>query len=421
MPDGSRIQLPEKLAFLFQPSRYKVAYGGRGAAKSWGFARALLIQGAASPLRILCAREVQNSIADSVHRLLSDQIQALGLGAFYSVTQTSISGRNGTEFFFAGLRTQDVQKIKSYEGVDRCWVEEAQAVSAKSWSILIPTIRKEDSEIWVSFNPELDTDPTYQMFVETARDHCVVVPINWHDNPWFPKVLDDERLTLQRTDPVAYENVWEGKCRAALDGAIYVREIEAMHQGGRLRPVPYDPLLKVHTVWDLGWNDQAAIICCQRVSSEVRVIRYIEDSHRTAADYAADLKALPWNWGNDYIPHDGAAKNMASGLSVEDVLRRVGRRPIVMKPTDVEVGIKAARLIFPRVYFDKDHAMPLVAHLKRYRRSINASTNEPGAPLHDEHSHGADAFRKLAEVVDKMPNDDRANRGRIEYSNAGIV
>jgi len=130
---------------------------------------------------------------------------------------------------------------------------------------------------------------------------------------------------------------------------------------------------------------------------------------------------MPYNWGNDYIPHDGAAKKMETGLSAEDVLRKLGRHPVVGKPQDVEVGIKAARLIFPRVYFDKDRAMRLVHCLKRYRRAINAATNEPGAPLHDEHSHGADAFRYLCGVADKLQNDDSFRSRKLEYSNAGIV
>src|SRR5690242_12113424 len=135
-------EFPSKLKFLFQPKRYKVAYGGRGATKSWGFARALLIQGAQKKLRILCTREVQKSIKDSVHSLLADQIQALGFGHLYEVLQNEIRGKNGTEFLFAGLSTQTIESIKSYEGIDRVWVEEARAVSKRSWSILIPTIRK---------------------------------------------------------------------------------------------------------------------------------------------------------------------------------------------------------------------------------------------------------------------------------------
>src|SRR6185437_15618646 len=154
---------PEKLSYLFKPKRYKVAYGGRGGAKSWGFARALLILGAQKPLRILCTRETQKSIGDSVHKLLDDQIKLLGLEKFYEVQKSAIIGANGTEFIFAGIR-QNVHNLKSYEACDICWVEEAQTVSKSSWDVLVPTIRKEGSEIWVSFNPDLETDETYQRF-----------------------------------------------------------------------------------------------------------------------------------------------------------------------------------------------------------------------------------------------------------------
>ena len=153
LENHSQAEFPEKLSCLFEKARYKVLWGGRGGAKSWGVARALLIQGAAKQLRILCARELQTSIRDSVHKLLSDQIAELGLTSFYQITQNSIKGANGTEFFFAGLRS-NVTQIKSFEGVDICWVEEAQTVSRASWNVLVPTIRKEESEIWVTFNPD---------------------------------------------------------------------------------------------------------------------------------------------------------------------------------------------------------------------------------------------------------------------------
>ena len=156
---------PEKLRFLFSPARYKVVRGGRGPGKSWGFARALLIMGAKRPLRVLCTREVQKSIAQSVHQLLRDQIEALGLSGQYEVLTTEIRGKNGTQFFFSGLSDQTAESLKSFEGVDVCWCEEAQAISKRSWDILIPTIRKDGSEIWVSFNPQLESDETYRRFV----------------------------------------------------------------------------------------------------------------------------------------------------------------------------------------------------------------------------------------------------------------
>jgi phage terminase large subunit len=146
-------KFPKKLRFLFQPKRFKVAKGGRAGGKSWGYARALLIQGAERKLRILCTRETQKSIAESVHHLLKEQISLLGLEEFYLVQETSIKGKNGTEFIFSGIRQQNVATMKSLEDVDICWVEEAQVVTKRSWEVLIPTIRKENSEIWVSFNP----------------------------------------------------------------------------------------------------------------------------------------------------------------------------------------------------------------------------------------------------------------------------
>ncbi len=182
MPDVA--QFPDALQFLFEPARYKVAYGGRGGAKSWGFARALLILGAQKNLTILCAREFQSSIKDSVHALLAAQVHDLGLDWFYETQEKTIIGKNGTNFIFAALR-HNVDSIKSKEGIDICWVEEAVTVSKNSWDKLIPTIRKPGSEIWISFNPELDTDETYKRFIKNSPPGAVVKKVNWSDNPWF--------------------------------------------------------------------------------------------------------------------------------------------------------------------------------------------------------------------------------------------
>ena len=209
---GTRASFPEALSFLHQPARYKVAWGGRGSGKSWSIARSLLLEGAANPIRVLCAREFQSSIQDSVHRLLADQVAVLGLGSFYSIEKTSIKGLNGTLFGFEGIR-HNVNKIKSYEGVDRAWIEEAQTVSRSSWETLIPTIRKPESEIWISFNPVLETDETYERFVLNPPPGAVVKKVNWQDNPWFPDVLRAEMDYLKSTDYDAYLNVWEGHCR----------------------------------------------------------------------------------------------------------------------------------------------------------------------------------------------------------------
>ena len=398
------VEFPAKLSPLFDANRTKVAHGGRGSGKSWAFAQALLIQAAQTPLRILCAREVQKSIKDSVHRLLTDQIQALGLGHLYEVLDTEIRGRNGSLFLFAGLATHTVESIKSFEGVDRCWVEEAQTVTKRSWDVLTPTIRKDGSEIWVTLNPDMETDETYKRFVTDAPADAFVVQMNWADNPWFPAVLEKERLDTLRRDPDSYANIWEGQPKRVSEGAIYRTEVEQLYADKRVRQVPYDPLLQVHTVWDLGWNDAMTIGLWQRQSSEVRCIGYIEDSHRTLASYIAELEKLPYRWGVDFIPHDGRARNTQTGKSTEEALQAMGRNVKVLAQLDIEEGIKAARMMFPRVYMDDEKTKRLQECLKRYQRTINQRTMEAGAPLHDEYSHGADMFRYAAMAVDEMGN-----------------
>lgn len=411
------LELPKKLKpIMAKPrQRYYVAHGGRGSGKSWSFARALIAQAMAEPLRILCCREVMRTISDSVHRLLSDQIEALGVTDYFQIQETSITSATGAEFLFAGLRQQDVHKIKSFEGVDICWCEEAQTLSRRSLDILLPTIRAEQSEVWFSFNPELDTDPVYQLFVEQRPDNAWVQAINWDDNQHFPAVLDAERLRMQKADPEGYRNVWGGEPRAVVEGAIYAREVMDAIKARRIRPTPYDPNLPVHTVWDLGWNDAMTIIMVQRMPSAVMIIGYIEDSFRTYAEYVAQLKDLRYVWGTDWLPHDGESKDPKAGKSAKQVLEGLGRKVKIIPRGNVEEGIKAARMMFPRVYFDDAPTTEnatgyqgvgrLVDCLKRYRRAVPTTTGEPAGPVHDEYSHGADAYRGLAMIVDQMRND----------------
>lgn len=402
----AQIQIPAKLEPLWKPARYKVLYGGRGGTKSWGIARTLLLQGWKDQIRVLCARETQRSIRDSVHRLLSDQIIELGLTNHYEVQQTEIRGINGTVFIFAGLSALTVDSIKSFEGADRCWVEEGQTVTKRSWSILVPTIRKSGSEIWVSFNPDLDTDDTYVRFIENTPPNTILIPVSYRDNPWLTSELVAEMEHLKKTDPDEYDNVWEGICRPAAQGAIYTREMAALATSKRVMHLPADPQLKTHSVWDLGFNDQTSIIIVQANKSELRIIDYIEDNYQDMAHYAAELKRLPYNWGTHWVPWDGSDERYKlTGKSPQSIVRSFLGHCQVVDKADVEYGIKQARMIFNQCYFDKDKTLRLRECLKRYKRIIPPSTDEPATPLHDEFSHGADAFRYLAMVASKLKND----------------
>lgn len=411
-------EFPAKLGFLFKPKRYKIIRGGRGSGKSWGVARALLLQGRATRLRILCTREVQKSIKDSVHRLLSDQIQALGLGQFYEILETEIRGKNGTSFVFAGLASHTIESVKSFEGCDRVWIEEGQAVKKRSWEVLIPTIRKPDSEIWVTYNPELESDETHQRFLSGDED-TAVVEMNYCDNPWFSEVLEKERIKCQQRTPEDYDNIWLGKCKPAVAGAIYYNEVVKLEADKRVCNVPYDPMLKVHVVFDLGWNDAMSIAMVQRSASELRVIDYIEDSHRTLDSYSADLKELRYNWGTVWLPHDGEHRNIQTGKSAKEIMQSLGWTVSITPSMSVEDGIRATRMTFGRMYFDKTKTTRLIECAKRYRRAINAQTNEPGAPVHDEYSHGADVLRYVAINADNLTNEDWG--GALQYKSLGTA
>ena len=403
------VEIPEKLGFLFEPSRYKVARGGRGSGKSWSFARALLVLGVAKKERILCAREIQNSIKDSVHKLLADQIALLGLGHFYTVQEQTIRGRNGTEFIFSGLSSQTVESIKSFEGIDRVWVEEAKNVSKRSWDILLPTIRTLESEVWISYNPELESDETHIRFTLKPPTDCINVEINYYDNPWFNDILEQERQDCLRRDPDNYPNIWEGKCLPAVAGAIYFKEVQLAESKGRITRLPYDPMLKVHVVFDLGWNDNTSVVMAQRKASALFVIDYIEDSRRTLDSYSAELKDKRYNWGRVWLPHDGFSGSVVASPP-SDILQALGwdvvpRHELAILP--LESGIQAARQAFGQVYFDQDKCGRLIECLKRYRRNINNRTQAETSPLHDEFSHGADCFRYMCVNAEQMHNEDR--------------
>ena len=411
----AKAEFPLKLQCLFKPSRYKVLYGGRGGAKSWGVARALLIKGAQAPIRVLCAREFQTSIKDSVHKLLCDQIEALGLLGFYEITQASIRAKNGTEFSFVGLKN-NVANVKSYEGVDVCWVEEAQTTSRMSWNVLIPTIRKENSEIWITFNPELETDETYQRFVLNPPENCIVQKVNWSDNPWFPETLKLEKDALKHRDPQAYNVVWEGLCRQTVDGAIFAKEMQMAELDGRITKVNYDPTKPVHAIFDLGWSDATAIWFLQFIGMETRLIRYIEGNQQTMSDYLAKMQTFGYMYDTLWLPHDAENKTLAAnGRSIEEIVRAAGYKTKIIPKTPILDSINAARTIFINCWFDRENCHEGLQCLRHYRYDVDPETKQfSRTPLHDNYSHGADAFRYIGLMVNE-PRQSRKPRPTTNY------
>jgi phage terminase large subunit len=169
-------------------ARRKIAKGGRGSGKSESFGRLAIREACTQKLRFLCCRELMSSIKDSVHKTLCDTISEFKLDPFFHITETSIKSWTGSDFIFKGMRN-NYNEIKSLKGINRCWLEEGEGVSQHSLDILIPTIRAKDSEIWVSYNPEVENSPCNKTFITNAHPNSIIVEMNWRDNPWFPQVL----------------------------------------------------------------------------------------------------------------------------------------------------------------------------------------------------------------------------------------
>jgi phage terminase large subunit len=395
------LDFPEKLGFLFEPKRYKILYGGRGSAKSWSVARALIAMSMQNPIRILCARELQNSISDSVIALLTDQIKAMGVAELFDIQRTAIYGNNGSEFSFVGLK-HNVTSIKSFEGVDICWIEEGQAVSKASWETLIPTIRKTNSEIWVTFNPNLDTDETYKRFVLNPPNNAIVTKVNHSDNPWFPEVLKDELEQLKARDVDSYLNVWEGHTRQMLDGAVYGAELRRVQEENRIRDLIVDKSIPVQTFWDLGWADMTSIWFVQVIAGgEIRVIDFYQNRLKTIHHYAQVLQDKGYIYSNWWIPHDSKHKDL-TGKSINEILVGLGKPIRNIPMISVKSGIDAARVLLDRAFFHATNCADGLQNLRHYRYDVDESTKLfSEKPLHDQNSHAADAWRYVAVALDE--------------------
>ena len=416
MTQPVQAEFPEKLAPLFESHPFKVLYGGRDGVKSWSVARALLILGTQRPLRILCARETMDSIRESVHQLLSDQIVLLGLDRFYSILQSEIRGANGTEFVFAGLRRQTVSSIKSYEAIDICWVEEASVVSRRSLTILLPTIRKPGSEIWLTFNPDLETDPVYQDFIIDPPPGAFVCKTSYHDNNWLSAESRQKIETLKAKDPDSYHHVYEGGTRSTVEGAIYKAEIQAAEKSGRIMAVPLDPMKPVDTFWDLGYADRVSIWAAQRSPFEIRILRYFEGDHQAIDYYLREMQQWGYILGTCYLPWDGGTKSLGTGKSIEEIMRAKGFKTQVLRQMSIADGINAVRTMFPQLYFDSKLCADGLQYLRRYQwgptTALGVARREP---LHDDASHPADALRTLAVGIKEpeRPKPKVGERGRI--------
>lgn len=420
MTASQTIQLPLKAQPLFAPHRFKSVRGGRDGAKSRSVATILLELGAlppdeharrygtydelGQPLNQLnvCARETMESIKDSVHRLLEESIDRMGMrNSQYGVERALIYHHHTkTEFVFKGL-WNNPDALKSLEGATRAWVEEAQGVSADSWSKLIPTVRKNGSEVWLTWNPDLETDPTWQKFVVYPPPDCLDIVMNFCDNPWYSRVLEPEREKMKRDKPQEYDHIWMGKPKRQVDGAIYATELRLAEEQGRIGKVPHQPGIPVYTSWDLGDGDMTAIWFMQPIMGQFRFIDYLEDRHKPLGHYLTILDGKGYRYAKDYFPWDAASKILIG--SFEENMRTRGRNVQVLPQQSVQAGIDRVREMMGTSYFDLKNCELGINRLRHYKYEatkiidpVTQSAVLSKNPVHDDSSHGSDSMRYMA-------------------------
>lgn len=399
-----QIQTARKYLPLLQPARYKAAFGGRGSGKSRFFGGLMIELAYATPLRAVCIREVQNSIRDSVRQLLVDTIETYGVGAAFTATEAEIRGASGSTIGFRGMNDFTADNIKSLEGYDVAWVEEAQTLSDKSLTMLRPTLRKDTSEMWFSWNPRNRADPVDYFFRgQKPPKGAIIVQANHTDNPWFPKALADDMAEDRAKDAKKAAHVWDGAYEEAPEGAYYGLETGEIEAQARIREVLADPALLVHTAWDLGVDGSMTTWFFQVAAGQFRWLDYHEYEKPGLPHAATICKAKQvangWAWGTHLWPHDGETRDIGSGVVRSDTMRGLGF-PVTVLPravSGIADGIEASRRVLKTSWFDRERTALGFQRLKNYKRKFNKSRNVfLEEPDKDGNDHGADAFRCAA-------------------------
>jgi phage terminase large subunit len=425
--DKLRVEVAEAFQPLCRPSRYKAAYGGRGSGKSQFFADWMIVQAVSRPgFRALCCREIQKSLKESAKRLIEMKIQSHGLGSLFDVQEAQIRTPSDGLIAFAGLQDHTAESIKSYEGFDVAWVEEAQTVSPRSLNLLRPTIRAGGSELWFSWNPRRKIDPVDEMFrgQETPTD-SQIVRVNWDQNPWFPAELEQERLDCLRMQPDQYDHIWEGGYITVAEGAYFARHLADAKSDGRITDINPDPLLTIRIFADIGGTggraDAFSMWAAQFAGPKIKALNYYEAVGQEAATHLAWLRSQGYtpDRAEIWLPHDGAQYDKVVRASYETFFRDAGYRVHIvpnMGKGAAGVRVESARRLFPNIWFDETKTEAGRLALGWYHEKKDEERNVGLGPEHDWSSHGADAFGMMC-VVHEEPKKAQ----EIRYSKRGIV
>lgn len=403
-----QIQTPRVFIPLLKPARYKGAWGGRSSGKSHFFAELLIESCCSRPIRAVCIREIQKSIKESVKRLLEDKIESMGVSHQFEILDSEIrviagAGKGG-HIIFQGMQNHTAQSIKSLEGYDIAWVEEAQTLSSFSLKLLRPTIRKEDesseAEMWFSWNPDVEGGAVDELLRGKNKiADAIVVEANYLDNPFCPKSMIKEAEEERAKNLDEYLHIWMGQYKRVLDGAVYANEIRDLYSKKRVMKVLPIPGKPIDTFWDLGKRDHTCIWFAQLQMGEYRILDFYEARGHFLAHYVDVLKQKAYQYGALYLPHDADSERL-NAKSIADDLR--GMMPghivkVIPRMANKSLGISAARKIFPNCYFDEEKTSEGLKRLGAFKYDVDPETNSYSTnPLHDENSDAADAFAQLA-------------------------
>jgi phage terminase large subunit len=408
----SSILIPSAFRDLFDVSYRDYAYyGGRGGAKSHSVGGALVIQAAKDPLRIVCAREIQDSIKDSVKQLIEDKISDYGLSDAFEALRDETRAKNGGGFIYKGMwRNPDA--IKSLEGADVFWGEEANRFSAKSIKLVRPTMRKVGSRMIWTWNPEYEHDPIDRIFRGPSGPppNSFVKKVSHLDNPWFKdSPLQAELDHDYRVNADVAEHVWGGGYVKAVEGAYYAGVLADARKAGRIGFVDRDPIAQVYAFWDIGVRDATAIWICQIIGREIRVLDYYEAVGQPLAAHLEWLRHYGWGNALCVLPHDGNKANEVTAQRFEDHVRQGGFNVVTVPNQGKGAAlqrIEAARRVFGRCWFDQDACNGGLKALGAYHEKRDEQRNIGLGPNHDWASHGADAFGLMAVYINLADRPD---------------
>jgi phage terminase large subunit len=425
----SILKIPTAKIFepLLKPSRYKGIWGGRGSGKSHFFGE-LLVETcqAEKGMLAVCIREAQKTLVQSSKRLIESKIAALGLGHGFKSFSDRIETPGDGLIIFRGMQDHTSESIKSLEGFRIAWIDEAQTLSARSLSLLRPTIRAERSELWASWNPRRRSDAIDDLFRRREPQGAVIVKANWRDNPWFPDVLEAERQLDLTLYPDRYDHIWEGDYVAAFEGAYFASMLSDAKTKGRIGRVTADPLLPLRAFIDIGGSgalaDAFTIWVVQWVGQEIRVLDYYESVGQVLAFHVNWLRSRGYQDAIVHLPHDGVNENNITGKRYEDHLRDAGFK---VEPPVKNQGrgaammrIEALRRLGPQIWWNEDTTEPGRDAIGFYHERKDETRNVGLGPEHDWSSHAADALGLMAICYEEPGRAGNFNRA-IRYAEQG--